>query len=56
MKIMVTGGAGFIGAGLCRALAERGDPVAALDDLSTGYATNLAGDRRPAHRRVHPRP
>lgn len=43
MKIMVTGGAGFIGAGLCRALAERGDRVTALDDLSTGYATNLAG-------------
>jgi UDP-glucose 4-epimerase len=43
VKIMVTGGAGFIGANLCRSLAERGDRVVALDDLSTGYATSLAG-------------
>ncbi|GAA3218548.1 NAD-dependent epimerase/dehydratase family protein [Actinocorallia longicatena] len=43
MNIVVTGGAGFIGANLCRALAARGDRVTALDDLSTGYAVNLSG-------------
>ncbi|TNC21879.1 NAD-dependent epimerase/dehydratase family protein [Amycolatopsis alkalitolerans] len=40
MKILVTGGAGFIGANLCRALAERHD-VIVLDDLSTGRPANL---------------
>lgn len=42
MKVVVTGGAGFIGANLCRALTERHD-VVVLDDLSTGSAANLAG-------------
>ena len=41
--MLVTGGAGFIGAELCRALAGRGVPVVALDDLSSGYAERLAG-------------
>ena len=38
MKVVVTGGAGFIGANLCRALVARPeiDQVVALDDLSTG--------------------
>jgi UDP-glucose 4-epimerase len=45
MKVLVTGGAGFIGANLCRELAERPevDRVVALDDLSTGHAENLDG-------------
>jgi UDP-glucose 4-epimerase len=44
MDVLVTGGAGFIGAHVCRALAERGTGrVVALDDLSTGLASNLAG-------------
>jgi UDP-glucose 4-epimerase len=45
MKVLVTGGAGFIGANLCRALAGRDDieRVVALDDLSTGRRDNLAG-------------
>ncbi len=45
MKVVVTGGAGFIGANLCRALVEEGvaDRVVALDDLSTGDKANLAG-------------
>ncbi|MTD56549.1 NAD-dependent epimerase/dehydratase family protein [Amycolatopsis pithecellobii] len=42
MKILVTGGAGFIGANLCRALADRHD-VIVLDDLSTGRLENLTG-------------
>ncbi|MHB8490366.1 MAG: NAD-dependent epimerase/dehydratase family protein [Candidatus Dormibacteria bacterium] len=41
--IVVTGGAGFIGANLCRALSQSGMEVVALDDLSTGSAANLDG-------------
>jgi UDP-glucose 4-epimerase len=41
--VVVTGGAGFIGANLCRELAGRGHRVVALDDLSTGSEANLEG-------------
>ena len=43
MSVLVTGGAGFIGANLCRRLASRGHTVVALDDLSTGSRHNLHG-------------
>jgi len=43
MRITVTGGAGFVGANLCRLLAERGHEVLALDDLSTGLLSNMDG-------------
>jgi UDP-glucose 4-epimerase len=43
MKVVVTGGAGFIGANLCRTLAAAGHEAVAFDDLSTGFATNLDG-------------
>lgn len=41
MKILVTGGAGFIGSNLVRKLSEMGDEVRVLDDLSTGTLENL---------------
>jgi len=43
MQVLVTGGAGFIGANLARALGERGHKVVVVDDLSTGSLDNLDG-------------
>lgn len=40
-KILVTGGAGYIGSHVCRALAEAGFLPIALDDLSAGYAARV---------------
>lgn len=41
MKILVTGGAGFIGSHLCDALLADGHTVTVLDDLSSGSIENL---------------
>ncbi len=41
MRVLVTGGAGFIGSHLCEALVARGDRVWVLDDLSTGRFENI---------------
>jgi UDP-glucose 4-epimerase len=49
MRILVTGGAGFIGSHLTDRLLSRGDAVTALDDLSTGSEDNIA------HLEGHPR-
>lgn len=45
MRVLVTGGAGFIGANLCRELLTRDEVegVAVLDDLSSGFRANLDG-------------
>ena len=42
MRILVTGGAGFIGSHLCERLLIDGHAVTALDDFSTGRGQNLA--------------
>ena len=42
MRVLVAGGAGFLGSHLCEQLLARGDSVVALDDLSTGRRSNLA--------------
>jgi UDP-glucose 4-epimerase len=41
--ILVTGGAGFVGSSVARLLADRGDRVRILDDLSIGRAEYLEG-------------
>ncbi len=40
-RVLVTGGAGFIGSHIAQALVARGDEVRVLDDLSTGHESNL---------------
>jgi UDP-glucuronate decarboxylase len=48
-RVLVTGGAGFIGSFLCEALLERGDEVLCVDNFFTGSRSNiehLLGHRR----------
>ncbi len=49
MRVLITGGAGFIGSHLSDAYIERGDEVFIIDDLSTGSMENIA------HLKKHPR-
>ena len=52
-RIVVTGGAGFLGSHLCRALLDRGDRVVAVDNLVTGVGRQHRGAVRPP--RLHVR-
>jgi UDP-glucose 4-epimerase len=49
MRVLITGGAGFVGSHLAEALLARGDEVSVIDDLSTGSIDNIA------HLKAHPR-
>jgi UDP-glucose 4-epimerase len=41
MSILVTGGAGYIGSHMVHALADAGEPVVVIDDLSTGFRSAM---------------
>ena len=41
MRVLITGGAGFIGSHLAEAYLRRGDEVYIIDDLSTGTLENI---------------
>jgi UDP-glucose 4-epimerase len=49
MRVLITGGAGFVGSHLAEALLGRGDEVFALDNLSTGSIENIT------HLKSHPK-
>src|SRR5687768_12000093 len=42
-RVLVAGGAGFLGTHLCKELLARGDHVLCLDNYSTGSEANIAG-------------
>ncbi|HKQ52242.1 MAG TPA: GDP-mannose 4,6-dehydratase [Pyrinomonadaceae bacterium] len=51
MRVLITGGAGFIGSHLADAYLQHGDEVYAIDDLSTGSIENI--QHLKAHERFH---
>jgi UDP-glucose 4-epimerase len=53
MKLLVTGGAGYIGSVCAARLVEAGNQVVVLDDLSTGYADNVPDGASLVQGRIH---
>jgi UDP-glucose 4-epimerase len=51
MRVLITGGAGFVGSHLAEALLERGDEVFIIDNLSTGSMENVV--HLKSHARFH---
>ena len=49
MRVLVTGGAGFVGSHLIDALVARGDEIVVVDDLSTGRLVNIEGHVAAGH-------
>jgi UDP-glucose 4-epimerase len=49
LRVLITGGAGFIGSHLSDAYLERGDEVFVIDDLSTGSFENIAHLKQNSH-------
>ena len=49
MRVLVTGGAGFVGSHLIDALVARGDEIVVVDDLSTGRLVNIEGHVTAGH-------
>ena len=46
MRVLVTGGAGFVGSHIVDQLVRQGDDVMVVDDLSTGLESNIAPEAR----------
>ena len=42
MRVLITGGAGFVGSHLCDAYIDRGDQVVAIDNLTSGRLENVS--------------
>jgi UDP-glucose 4-epimerase len=53
VKLLVTGGAGYIGSVVTRLLLDAGHQVVVLDDLSTGHATAVPSGAELVRARIH---
>lgn len=53
MRVMVTGGAGFLGSHLCEALVADGCSVVCVDNLLTGRSANMASLKNESHFEFH---